>query len=148
MSVFANVVEGKIVASVEVEASPEAVFRAISSDEICQWWGSDDSYRVVNWVGDVRPGGKWQADTRSADGSREMIVRGEFLTVDPPRVLIHTWLPSWDGSVETTVRYELTPTANGTRVDVTHSGFIEAAAQRDHAEGWKRVLGWLREHFQ
>ncbi len=147
MSVVANVVEGTIVASVEIVASPDDVFRALSTDEICQWWGSDDTYRVVKWVGDVRTGGKWQADTRSNRGGPDMVVKGEYLTVDPPRLLVHTWCPSWEQYATTTIRYELTPTVTGTRVDVTHSGFTDAAGQRDHAEGWKRVLTWLGEHF-
>jgi uncharacterized protein YndB with AHSA1/START domain len=143
----ANVIDGKIVASVEIAATPDAVFRAMSSAEICSWWGSEDTYRVVNWVGDVRAGGKWQADTRAFDGERAMIVRGEYITVDPPRLLVFTWCPAWENFAETTVRYELTPTPLGTRLDVVHSGFADAAARQDHAEGWKRVLAWLVEHF-
>lgn len=148
MTAVAAVNNGVITASIEIAAPPEAVFRAISSPEITKWWGSDDMYRVMRWTGDVRPGGAWQADTRSAGGEREAIVRGTFLVVDPPRVLEHTWEPSWEGYMSTTVRYTLTPTATGTLVEVRHSGFLEAAAAgRDHAEGWKRVLGWLSEHF-
>ncbi len=148
MSVVATVQNGIIAASIEIAAPPDAVFRAISSPEITKWWGADDMYRVTEWKGDVRPGGAWQADTRAAGGGPEMIVRGKFLVVEPPRVLEHTWEPSWENYMSTTVRYTLTPTKTGTLVEVRHSGFAEAAtAGRDHAEGWKRVLGWLAEHF-
>src|SRR5690349_8624549 len=92
----AEVRDGVVHAHVEVAATPDRVFRAISSAEIAQWWGSPDLYRVEKWTGDVRPGGKWQADTRAAEGGPEMIVRGEFTVVDPPRVLEHTWEPSWE----------------------------------------------------
>jgi uncharacterized protein YndB with AHSA1/START domain len=147
MTVVSSVVDGTIVASVEVDAPPDAVFRAISSPEICEWWGSDDLYRVTNWVGDVRPGGAWQCEAKRTNGDDVSIVRGEFITVDPPRVLVHTWCPSWENFASTTVRYDVVPTSRGSRVNVTHTGFTEAAASRGHADGWTRVLGWLREYF-
>lgn len=148
MTATATVTDGVIHASIDVAAAPADVFRAIASPEVAEWWGSDDTYRVEKWTGDVRVGGAWQADTRSATGGPVMIVRGTFVVVDPPRVLEHTWEPSWEKGLITTVRYELTPTPSGTRVDVIHSGFGEALeAARSHGEGWKRVLGWLAMHF-
>jgi uncharacterized protein YndB with AHSA1/START domain len=148
MTATARVDNGVITASIDIAVPPDVVFRAISSPEITQWWGSDEMYRVVKWTGDVRPGGTWQADTKAAGDGPEMIVRGKFLVVDPPRVLEHTWEPSWENFLSTTVRYTLTPTPSGTRVEVRHSGFAEAAAAgQDHAEGWMRVLNWLEEHF-
>lgn len=147
MSAVATVKDGVVHASVEVAAKPDAVFRAISSPEVAEWWGSPELYRVEKWTGDLRPGGKWQADTRAAGGGPEMIVRGEFIMIDPPRVLEHTWEPSWDNWAKTVVRYELTPTKTGTLVNVTHSGFVEAASAKDHGDGWIRVLGWLAAHF-
>jgi len=147
MTVVSNVVDGTIVASVEVDAPPDEVFRAISSPEICEWWGSDDHYRVTNWVGDVRPGGAWTCEAKNANGTDVSVVRGEFITVDPPHLLVHTWCPSWENFAATTVRYDIVPTTRGSRVNVTHTGFTEAAASSGHANGWVRVLGWLREHF-
>ena len=147
MSVVSNVVDGTIVASVEIDATPDAVFRAISSPEICQWWGSDDMYRVTSWVGDLRPGGAWSCEATAAGRADVSVVRGEFIAIDPPRLLVHTWCPSWESFASTTVRYDLVPTERGTRVTVTHTGFAEAAASSDHAQGWTRVLAWLADHF-
>jgi uncharacterized protein YndB with AHSA1/START domain len=148
MPAVATVNDGVITASIEIAATPDAVFRAISSSEITKWWGSDDMYRVTEWKGDVRPGGAWRADTKSAQAGPEMFVSGKFLVVEPPRVLEHTWEPSWENHLSTTVRYTLTPTKTGTLVEVRHSGFLEAAAAgQGHAEGWKRVLAWLEQYF-
>ena len=59
---------------------------------------------------------------------------------------MYTWRPSWDNFEETTVRYDLVPTATGTRLLVTHTGFGDRAAQADGTgDGWKRVLDWLGE---
>ena len=64
--------------------------------------------------------------------------------MDPPRRLVYKWRPSWDDYAETTVRYDLVPTATGTRVLVTHTGFGDRAEQAaGTGEGWTRVLKWL-----
>jgi uncharacterized protein YndB with AHSA1/START domain len=77
---------------------------------------------------------------------REM--RGKYLEIERPRLLVYTWQPSWDDFVETTIRVELQAIATGTRVKVTHSGFGERAqSAAGHADGWTRVLGWLGGHF-
>lgn len=148
MTATATVTNDVINATIEIAATPDRVFRAISSPEVAEWWGSPDLYRVEKWVGDVRVGGTWQADTVSAQGGPAMIVRGTFLVVDPPRVLEHTWEPSWDNWAKTTVRYELSPTATGTLVRVRHSGFTEAESAKNHGNGWIRVLEWLDAHFK
>ena len=96
-----------------------------------------------HWVVDLRPGGKWSTRAIGVDGS-ESTVGGEYLEIDPPRRLVYTWRPSWDNFEETTVRYELVPTAVGTRLLVTHTGFGDRATQADGTgDGWKRVLDWF-----
>jgi len=153
MTAVVDLASGTITASIEVAATPEAVFRALTtSEEMCSWWGSDDTYRLFNWKGDVRSGGMWSCEARStgnAEGTRTSTVRGEFITVDPPRVLEHTWCPSWENFFATTVRYTLEPTPVGTRVSVLHTGFAgRDESARGHAERWRRVLGWLAQRFE
>jgi hypothetical protein len=49
----------------------------------------------------------------------------------------------------TTVQYDLVPTAVGTRLLVTHTGFGDRAmAAMGTGEGWKRVLEWLGESIE
>jgi len=107
--------------------------------------------------GNVRPGGKWRSDGVGADG-RSFYVEGEYLEVDPPRLLVHTWISSYGNRLKTIVRWELEPqTANASRlsglgksgartlVRVRHEGFagdVEAATR--HSEGWRQVLGRLK----
>jgi uncharacterized protein YndB with AHSA1/START domain len=144
MRALANVDGGVIKAEIEVAAPPDRVFRSLTDPaELEAWWGSDEMYRTTEWTIDLRPGGKWSTVAFGADGSR-MTVDGEYLEVDPPRRLLHTWRPSWDDYAETTVRYDLVPTATGTRVLVTHTGFGDRAEQAaGTGEGWTRVLEWL-----
>lgn len=123
------------------------MFRALSSDEIAAWWGSPELYRVTAWSGEVRPGGAWRSSGVGADGVA-FTVGGEFLEVDPPRKLVHTWKADWDGGAPTTVTYKLEPIDGGTRVTLWHEGFAgRADSCAGHSDGWERVLGWLRKSF-
>ena len=80
------------------------------------------------------------------------------MEVDPPRLLVHTWIHTWEGGpITTTVRWELEPQSvhglhtngpqragTGTLLKIRHEGFAgEAAAAVAHGEGWRRVMGWL-----
>jgi uncharacterized protein YndB with AHSA1/START domain len=140
---IADVTAGSILATVDIKAAPERVFRALTSEDITRWWGSDDMYRTTAWTGDVRVGGRWTSSGVSVDGTA-FSVGGEYLEVDPPRKLVHTWKPSWDDVAATTVTYTLTAIETGTRLVLRHEGFgSNGASCEGHASGWERVLGWL-----
>ncbi len=140
---LADLAEGSVLAVVEIAAPPERVFRALSSAEIASWWGSPDTYRTTRWNGELRPGGKWLAEGVGADG-QAFSVGGEFLQVDPPRLLKHTWVAPWDGNHSTIVTYLLDAVPGGTRVTLRHTGFAgRPESCNAHAEGWASVLGWL-----
>jgi activator of Hsp90 ATPase-like protein len=57
----ADLAEGSILASVEIAAPPERVFRALSSKEIVEWWVRPGVFDTREWTGDVRVGGRWRA---------------------------------------------------------------------------------------
>ena len=147
MRALAHVDGGVVKAEIEIATSPERVFRSLTDpSELGSWWGSDDMYRTYDWQVDLREGGSWNARARTPDGT-EMTLEGVYLEIDSPRRLVYTWRPSWDEFAETTVRFELHPTAAGTRVLVTHTGFGDRAmAAEGTGEGWKRVLEWLGAH--
>lgn len=148
MSALADFQQGIILASIEIEAPPAVVWDALTQpSQLAAWWGSPDTYRTFDWEVDLRPGGKWSSKSERLDGTQQGFVHGEYLQVERPHLLVFTWLASWDGFAETHIRVELTATATGTRVKVRHSGFAERVESgAGHAEGWKRVLGWLGEH--
>jgi uncharacterized protein YndB with AHSA1/START domain len=153
--------QNAVVAEIFIAAPPARVFQAISDpSQLPKWWGQDGLYHVTKSTMDVRPGGKWRSDGIGADG-KSFYVEGEYLEVDPPRLLVHTWVGSYD-STKTVVRWELTPQAvnalhpsgpkksgTGTLVRVTQDGFAgNLQSAKDHGEGWKRVLGWLEEFVE
>lgn len=146
---IADVMEGIVMATVDIAAPPERVFRAITDPkEIPKWWGSDDLYRTEEHTSDFRVGGKWTSRGHGADGT-PFGVEGEYVEIDPPRKLVQTWKAPWDGNNVTTITYRLEAIDGGTRVTVKHEGFGDRHDScRNHGEGWERVLGWLHDFTQ
>jgi uncharacterized protein YndB with AHSA1/START domain len=147
----ADGVGGTIIATAEMAASPERIFRAITTDEVERWWGSPQFYIQTDWRADLRVCGEWSVVTRFPNGDTNG-GSGEFVEIDAPRKLVmtrrferHPLL----GRRETTVTYRLEPTAMGTRVTVRDEGFAgRSAAAYGNAEHWERVLGWLDDYLK
>ena len=127
-----------------IAAPPDRVFNAlVDPRQLVQWWGEKGMYRVTKLQADVRPGGKWRSDGVGEDG-KPFHVEGEYVEVDPPRLLVHTWQGSYQTGPKTLVRFELGKEGTGTRVRVHHSGFAgNVKDAQDHGHGWIRVLGWM-----
>jgi uncharacterized protein YndB with AHSA1/START domain len=134
-----------IVAEVEIEAAPAVVFAAlIDPVQLAAWWGSDQTYRTLNWQVDPRLGGKWSYDTQSVKDGTLKSLHGVYEEFDPPRALTFTWNPTWLHIPETRVRITLEQTATGTLLRLVHSGFAgQDQAAELHTKGWTQVLGWL-----
>ena len=141
-SSIADVNEGVVLARVEIAAPVERVWKAISTDELAKWWGSDDLYRTTKHTVDLRPGGAYRSDGIGREGD-PFHVSGQILEVDPPKRLVQTWEPSWEPGPPSTVTWMLEPIATGTRLTVRHTGFANPAACEGHSQGWIRVLAWL-----
>ncbi len=138
-----------IVAEIEIAAPPQRVFQAITDPrQLPLWWGQKEVYRVTKFESDLRVGGKWLSAGESAAGE-VFHVGGEYLEIDPPRLLVQSWIASWMPELKTTVRWELEPHRGGTLVKIQHSGFAgNADAAKNHGEGWKRVLGWVHAFLE
>jgi uncharacterized protein YndB with AHSA1/START domain len=118
-------------------------------------------FRVVDSSSDLRVGGKWANEGVTGDGHR-FHLEGEYLEIDPPRLLVHTRIADFVGNFETVVRWELEPKdvhglhgsgphrmGTGTLVRVRHSGFAGHPEQaKSHYTGWCASLGWLREFVE
>ena len=150
MSPTVKIVDEDIVGEVEVAAPPERVYAALTDPaQLAAWWGAEGVYRTFDWESDLRVGGKRNCKAQNRKTGLTSTVRGEYLEVDPPRVLAFTWEPSWEKVHPTVVRVELTRTATGTRLLLTHSGWREAVqARSSHEQGWPRVLGFLEAYFR
>ena len=141
---------GTIVAVADVDAPPDRVFQALSSNEVERWWGHAVYYRQEDWKADLRVCGPWSVTVRFPDGSTN-IGSGEFAEIDRPGTLVMTRRfekHPFQGSRETTITYRLEPIATGTRLTVRDEGLIgRREAAYGNAEHWERVLSWLDAHF-
>jgi uncharacterized protein YndB with AHSA1/START domain len=81
--------------------------------------------------------------------NREFVHHGEVLEFDPPRVLAYTWLANWheQPSWRTVVRWELTPTADGTKVKETTADSL-AKTRQDYYQGWPGLLALLKKFLE
>jgi uncharacterized protein YndB with AHSA1/START domain len=136
-----NVIDGRIVAMVEIAAAPERVFRALASSEIVNWWVNPGVFDTREWSGDVRVGGRWKA-TGMARGA-PYVLEGEYLEVEPPRRLSHTWHLAGTIGAPSTVIYELEAIDGGTRLRLSHEGVSSPEPGKGAAGGWDSSLRQL-----
>jgi len=134
----------EILSEIRIAAPPERVFQAlVDPAQVVQWWGQAGIYRCTKFENDLRVGGTWR--TIGVDGNgHHFEVTGEYLELDPPRLLLSTWVASWTGDAKTKVRWELEPSANGTLVRIRHSGFASHPELTQAYRGWPRMLAWLQ----
>jgi len=138
--------EDTIVVEIDIEVPPERVFEAwTDSQQLIAWWGDDAKYHVTSRQDDFRVGGKWRAETENLDGVRHA-VWGEYTRMERPLALGFTWQHDWEPGAPTHVLIELTPTATGTHLRITHSGFASAASRDAHRNGWAQVVAWLQRY--
>ncbi len=141
-----------VLATVDVAGPPERAFRALNTDEVERWWGSANTYRMVDWTSDLRVGGHWHVGVRFVGGDTVLPAGGAFLELDAPRKVVLTRIYEFDhptlGRRETTVTYLCDPIETGTRVTVRHEGFGSSEAAHEHAYGWERMLGWLGHYLE
>jgi uncharacterized protein YndB with AHSA1/START domain len=144
-----------IVSEIHVNAPAQKVFQAlIDPKQLMSWWNSEECQTELFEM-DPRPGGKWRFVTKKTklniNGMSQFFCDGEVLEFDPPRVLAYTWIANWhdDKARRTIVRWELTPSKDGTHVKVTHSGLAhEAVARKDYSNGWPGVLAAVKQFVE
>lgn len=122
-----------VTATVHIDAPPEWVWEYFTQPEA-----------IVRWMGEYallepEPGGQFAVDVKGAP------VRGRFLRLDPPHLLLISW--GYAGSDRlppgaSTVEVRLTPDGAGTRVDLEHRD-LPPAEQPGHVTGWSHYLARL-----
>jgi uncharacterized protein YndB with AHSA1/START domain len=142
--------EDTIVQEVTIKAAAERVFAALTNpDELLKWWAAEGRFRATHVESDLRPGGRWSmrvVSDRTGDVSCTP-VHGEFRAIDPPRLLIFTWIREEEHHPETLVRWDLEETDGVTTVRVTHSG-LTSERLRTRNSGWPTIVELLKTHFE
>ena len=133
-----------VVVEIFIAAPPERVFQAMTDPaQASQWWGQKGMYRITERTADFRVGGKYSSVGVGADG-KSFRVEGEYLEIDPPRLLVQSWVATWTGDAKTMVRWELEAAKQGTLVRIRHSGFAAYPELAKSYRGWPRMLGWVQ----
>jgi uncharacterized protein YndB with AHSA1/START domain len=112
---------------------PELVWEALTDPDAIREWLMDNDFKpVVGHEFTLRMPPK-----PGFDG----VIRCRVLRVEPPRELVYTWTGGWVKQ-PTTVTWKLTPTGDGTRLELEHDGLDQGIAGR--ILSWMLGSGWGR----
>ena len=126
---------------IEIHAPPEKVWAKLASPEGMNEWFSK------RLIFEPRLGGEFRMQVRDPEEG-EFTFFGEVVKLEPHQELAFTWTEHEKGRnpwpVSTLVSFKLKPTAKGTLVSLTHTGFeaLEAELARREYEG--HIVGWER----
>ena len=137
-----------IVQEIVIKAPAERIFEALTNPaQRTKWWGAEGRFQTTHMESDLRPGGKWMMRGNGI-GGRPFTIRGEYRQIEPPRLLIFTWLPDWqEDAFETLVRFDLIENNDVTAVRLTHSGLATESSRLSH-KGWPQILTWLQAYCE
>lgn len=141
-------VSDTIVQEIAIRGSADRVFEALANpNQRVKWWGGEGRFQANHMESDLRPGGKWMMQGDGPSG-KPFQVSGEYLQVEPPRLLVFTWFPDWqEDAVESVVRFDLEEKNGVTTVRLTHSGLTSETSRLSH-KGWLQILTWLRTYVE
>lgn len=140
--------------TIDIQAPPERVWRALTdAEQLAAWF-------QVTIEGDLAPGNDvWMTSVHPQHSGQRFRVLVKEMT--PPRRLVWQWHPGeldpkvdYSREPRTTVTFVLEPTARGTRLVLSETGFDEIALARrakvfgDNSQGWAEVLVWLQTHVE
>lgn len=129
-----------LIKSIEVRCAPDRAF-ALFTAEIHAWWplathslAEGDADRVTI---EPRAGGRvFERDRHGKEYDW-----GTVLVWSPPSHLRFTWRVGKAANSKQEVEVRFEPSAIGTRVTLTHSGFALTEQRKNYDDGWDFVLG-------
>jgi uncharacterized protein YndB with AHSA1/START domain len=132
-----------VLASVHVRRSPVDAFR-VFTDRIGAWWPLPTHGCFGAEAAGLRfDGGRLVEESAGGD----VAVWGDVLAWEPPRRFTVTWRPGHTDQPHSVVTVEFHPDEDGTRVELTHSGWEaygpdadQVRASYDRPDGWTGVL--------
>lgn len=146
-------------ASRVVAAPPAQVYAALVDREALAAWLPPDGMTAQFERFDLRPGGSYRLVLTYADPSRRMgkatadsdIVEARYVDIVPEVRVVQAVDfvsddPAFAGTM--TMTWEVTPVAEGTRVDITAEGVPIGISEEDHAKGLASSLTNLAKYLE
>lgn len=123
--------------------TPEEMYDAWTRPElVAAWYGPEGFSNTVHEM-DLRVGGRYRLTMHAPDGS-DYPLSGTFSVLDRPRRLGFTWrwetAPPEADSAETRVTVDIKAAGTATEIVLTHEGFADVEAVRNHETGWTGAL--------
>lgn len=140
--------------TIELAAPPDRVWKALTTPgEIAAWFR-------VTVEGPLAPGTEvWMTVMEPKNNCKRFRVR--VVEMDPPRKFSWEWHPGevdpavdYSKEPRTRVTFTLEPTARGTRLTLSETGFTAVSLARrakvfgDNSRGWTEVLAWFQGHVE
>lgn len=135
------------------DAPPALMFKAWTEPEhLARWWGPH-GFTLPSCKMDLRPGGAFRFQMRSAEGTDHWL-RGVYKEIDPPHRLVLTW--AWEntegqmGSVghETLLTVTFADYQGKTKLTMRQAEFESVDARDAHNRGWTGALERLAGYAQ
>jgi uncharacterized protein YndB with AHSA1/START domain len=136
-----------VVSEIEIAAPPKRVFQALVTREQALQWGANETFQMTRWEFEPRVGGRWRFTSHETASGKDYDHHGEVVEFNPPHGMAYTWHANFhrDLSHPTLVRWELTPTARGTLVRLTHNGLANMPDEcKAYSQGWPGLLDALK----
>lgn len=133
------------------QAPPALVFAAWTEPEHLAHWSGPQGFTTPHHEMDLRPGGRYRACLRSADGVDHW-VQGVYREVQPPARLVMTH--AWENEhgqpgLETLVTVTFAEAGPGlTRMHFRQSGFTSGDSRQGHQDGWSSSFDRLAKHLE
>jgi uncharacterized protein YndB with AHSA1/START domain len=108
-----------VIAECELAHPPDAVWRALTRPELlARWLAAND---LEPREGERRMGDRFRLAPEDSPAAE-----CEVIEIEPGRRLAFSWRV--DGQAPSVVRFDLTPTPDGTALKISHSGLVGGAA--------------------
>jgi len=128
-------------------APRERVFAAFADPRQLEKWMCRDvgAHITTHREQDIRTGGRYLIEVHDPAKGEVYWGQGEYREVTPPERVRFTWHWTKDhpdgenlhpGSPQTEVAVEFLDRGDATEVVLTHSGFTDAKARKEHESGW------------